>query len=69
MEKKRCYKNEKLKKEKAKETLKGETLVNKILSMKRAEKKVNQLKALKFCTGKRSGCKVLKETEHQNKKK
>jgi len=39
MEKKRCYKNEKLKKEKAKEALKGETLVNKILRTKRAEKK------------------------------
>lgn len=48
MEKKRCYKNEKLKKEKAKEALKGQTLVNKILKMKRSEKKVNQLKALKF---------------------
>lgn len=39
MEKKRCYENEKLKKEKAKEALKGETLVNKILRMKRSGKK------------------------------
>jgi KaiC/GvpD/RAD55 family RecA-like ATPase len=40
MEKKRCYKDEKLKKEKAKEALKVETLVNKILRMKRSEKKL-----------------------------
>lgn len=39
MEKKRCYESEKLKREKAKEALKGETLANKILRMKRAEKK------------------------------
>lgn len=39
--------NEKLKKEKAKELLKDENVVNKILKMKRV-KKVNQLKALEF---------------------